>query len=346
MDKITISTIAKELNLSKATVSLALNGDPRVNEVTRQKILDIARKYNFRPNYYARRLSRRKKTSDVYEIAVVATRATSVFISSIFSTIEEIVYREKEINMRFHFYSTLNKVNIRKKLFEKIVSEKSSDVIVAITLKPDDKIIETSYKTGVPVILIENDHPVAHSIKIDNFKGVFFALEHLKKIGKKNIAIIVGTLVPLEGEEFNPTAKERYDAACKWFKENFVYDYTRRFYYVYGYLYEEGYRLAQKILQDHPDIDGIFCAAGDIVASGVLAYLKEKGIKVPKDIAIIGYDNYKLVCENTEPTLTTVSQRLDLVAKHIFDTLKSIQYKEFSLKKFFIEPELVVRNSA
>lgn len=345
MEKITISTIAQEANCSEATVSLAINNDPRVKEETRQKIFEIIKKYNFKPHYYARKLSKRKKDPEISEIAVVATRTISVFISSIFSTIEELVYREKTISMRFHFFPTLNKINIRKDLFEKIISEKSADMIIAITLKPDDDIIEKAYNIGIPIFLIENDHRLAHSIRVDNYLGVNLALEHLKKIGKKNIVIIIGTLTPLEGEEYNPTAKERYEASVEWFKKNSM-DYSNRFYYVYGYLYEEGYKLAEVILKDHPDVDAIFCPSGDGVASGVLAYLKEKGIKVPEDVAIIGYDNYKLICENTQPKLTTISQRLDLVAEYVFNTIKSIQAKDNSLKKFFIEPQLVIRESA
>ncbi|MEN3014284.1 MAG: LacI family DNA-binding transcriptional regulator [Endomicrobiia bacterium] len=98
MRKVTIKTIAKESGFSEATVSLVLNNDPRVAEDTKLKIIDIAKKYNFRPNYYAKKLSTRKKSFDISEIAVVATRTISVFISSIFSVVEEMVYRDNTIN--------------------------------------------------------------------------------------------------------------------------------------------------------------------------------------------------------------------------------------------------------
>lgn len=344
MKKINISYIAKLAGCSKATVSLALNNDKRVAESTRKRVLSVAKKYNFMPNYFARKLSLKSSKNTISEVAVVATTTRSVFVRTIFSEIEEVFYKEGIFDIKFSFYTTLGRVDIKKQIFQKLLYERMADLIVAITLKPDEKILKDAKETGVPFILIENESQYAYSILVDNKKGVNLALDYLKKIGKKNPVVIVGNTKVTKGTEPNPTAKIRFKTAVEWFKKNgFLLD--RRFYYVDSYIYEEGYKLVDKIILEHPDSDAIFCAAGDEVASGVLERLKEKSIQVPQQIAIIGYDNYKLICENTYPKLTTVDQKLNVIARYVHYIIKSIKEKKQPQKVYKITPELIVRNS-
>lgn len=77
-----------------------------------------------------------------------------------------------------------------------------------------------------------------------------------------------------------------------------------------------------------------------------MSRLKEKGVDVPQDIAIVGYDNYKLICENTQPKLTSVSQKLEDVGQYVLEIIKSLHKDKFKIKKFKIKPELVIRSSS
>lgn len=345
MKKINISDIAKMAGCSKATVSLVLNNDKRVAESTRKRVLKIIKKYNFMPNYFARRLSLKNSKNTISEVVIVAPTVRSVFIRTIFSEIEEVFYKDGIFDIKFSFYTTVGKIDTKKQILQKLLYENIADLIVAITLKPDEDIIKIGKEMGVPFILIENESPHAYSILVDNKKGVNLALDYFKNTGRKNPVVVLGTTKFAKGAEPNPTAKERFEAAVSWFKEN-KFSLDKRFFYVSSYIYEEGYKIVDEIISSNPKVDAIFCAAGDEVASGILERLKEKNIKIPQQVAIIGYDNYKLICENTEPKLTTVDQKLNTIARYVYQIIMSIKVEKNLKRIYKVSPELVIRNSA
>lgn len=347
MKKITISDIARLAGCSKATVSLVLNNDKRVSENTRCKVLEIIKKYKFRPNYFARKLSLKDDRPSISEVSIVVPRARSVFVGAMLSEIEELFYKDGLYDVKFSFYTTVGQLKLKHEILRKLLYEKMTDLIVAITLKPEEDFIKDGKEIGIPFILIENESPNAYSILIDNERGVNLALNYLKRSGRKHIVIVCGTPKVAEGAEPNFSAIARFEAAMKWLKKNKVLYVKDRFYYVNSYIYEEGYQVVDKILQDHSKVDAIVSLAGDVVASGILERLKEKNIQIPNQVALVGFDNYKLICENTSPKLTTIDQKLNTVAKYVHHIIKSLKDgKPLEKKVFKIFPELVVRESA
>lgn len=343
MKKITIDDIAEKVGVSKATVSLVLNGSNKVAEETKQKVLEIINKYNFRPNYFARKLS--SQSYKFSEVAMIVTRVSSVFVQSIVSNIEEYLYKKGFFDIRLNMFCTLNNVELKEILLQKLVYENLVDGIIIVTVKPSDEIVKFCEKFNIPLITIENYYPNTYSITVDNDLGVRLALNRLKEIGKKRVAIVVGALKPLEGEDYNFTAIERYESIKNWFLENQDIKLVAE-HFVYGYQYEEGYQIADELVEKK--VDAIFSAAGDLVASGIISRLHELKIKIPQEIAVIGYDNNLVVCRSTYPKLTTIDQNLSKVGKIVVDLLRSFYLNDNLNKKlhFEIKPKLIIRESA
>jgi DNA-binding LacI/PurR family transcriptional regulator len=343
LKKITIRDVAKAAKVSYVTVSNVINDTGRMSEKTKKRVKKVIKKLNFYPDLSARTLASGKSDA----IAFVSSYMSSPFVINVLSGVERRLFEMNKFKHSLAHYSTRGAQEIKESTLRNILYGKKADAVILLTIKPDTHMMKEFKARNIPVILIENKTPGAHTVRIDNYRGAFDATEYLIKKGRKKIALISGPLGPsAHDEEDNPVARDRlqgYTDAL--IANNIAFDPKKVFSVVY-FNEEEGMRLTRVIHETSADIDAIFCAAGDMVSLGILMQAKKAGIKIPGDMALIGFDDIP-VAAIMNPALTTVHQPLDEMGKAAFDlATQSLENKNMKIQHIMLQPTLIVRESA
>jgi len=340
----TIRDVAKKAGVSHTTVSHVLNNTGRISKETRERILKIIDEMNYYPNESAKILATNKRDT----IAFVSPRLAAPFISTVMAGFENRAYALNKYVYNIEQYSTRSVEIVKKELLLKILYGRNTNALVMLSLKPDEKMLEEYKKKNVPVILIENSMHGAHSIKVDNYTGSYEAVNYLIKKGRKNIALITGEKIPsIQDEEIGSEVPgERIKGYIDALKINNIEYDDKKILQIHYHNLNEGKDGLNYLLEKDKNIDAIFCAGGDIVAIGVIQEAKKKGIKIPDDIAVLGYDNI-WEAEIVSPKLTTVQQPIEKMGEVAFDVaVDAIEGKIHGEKNIIFMPELIIRESA
>ena len=329
--RVTIKDIAKKVGVTPATVSMVINNSPKISQETKEKVLKAIREMNYHPNYIGRSLVK----GETNNIAVVAS-----FFASLFA-LESV--RGIEINLRktpynLILYSTKGMDENEEDLLRRILYERRADGVIIISLKAKKELMEEFRKENVAAVFIEEIVEDFPTVKFNNIKAAYIATEHLIKNKRKNIGLIVGNK-GLNAEE----RLRGYKEALSHYNIDFDKDKVVE---VVDYSFEDGEKALNTLMGKNKKIDAVFCAAGDITAIGFMDAAKEKGIIIPDDIAIIGFDDIYLA-NLTTPGLTTIRQPITKMGMQAFDLLLDvIKGKEEDGKKIIsFEPELIIRES-
>lgn len=343
MKKVTIRDVAKSAGVSYVTVSNVINETGRMTEKTRKKVLDVIKKTDFYPDGSARALARGKSDA----IAFVSSYLSSPFVIGVLSGVERRLFESGKLKHSLEHHSTRGAEEVKSNLLKNILYGKKADAVIMLTIKPDIKLIKDFKKRGIPVVLIENKAPGAHSVLVDNYSGAYKAVDYLAKKGRKKIVMVNGPAGPSAyDEEANPVVQERQKGYTDALKDNGLeFDPKISFNVIY-FNQEEGGKIMEKIQQAVPGCDAIFCAAGDMVALGILHAAKKSGIRIPQDISLVGYDDIS-VAGIMNPALTTVRQPLDEMGKKAFDlAIGTLEGKIKGAQEILLSPELIIRESA
>jgi len=329
--RVTIKDVAKKVGVTPATVSMVINNNPKISQKTREKVLEAIKEMNYHPNYIGRSLVKGKTNN----IGVVASFFASLFALESVRGIEQVL-RNTQYNLIL--YSTRGLEEKEADLLQRIYYERRADGLIIISLKADVNIVEEFKKEGIPVVFIEELVEGAPTVKFNNIKGAFIATEYLIKKGRKNIALVVGDK-GLNAEERVKGYREALNKYGLQYNEDNVIN-------VLNYSFEEGEEILDIILEKDNKIDGVFCGAGDITAIGIMDAAKNKGVRIPEDIGIIGYDD-TYVSNLTTPSLTTIRQPIMQMGMRSFEQLlEMLEGKTDSENKIIsFEPELIIRDS-
>jgi LacI family transcriptional regulator len=336
---ITTKDIAKIANVSQSTVSRCLNDSPMISEKTKQRVLKIAREYGFQFNASARSLSTRKtRTIGIVCLKRMFDEAHNIhYISWQDSLIENLERLEFDVIISLLTNQFTGQNNIRK-----LIAARKIDGLIIMQQELDAESMAILEESTIPYIFCKYLPTICQArdvdyVHVDQFKGGYLATQHLIELGHQRIMCISAKVSGGEFEQRIEGYKTAFgDHALSFAKNPLLYgDGT----------FHSGYQL----IQDHKDkLKGITAIFGqnDLMALGALSALREMHIKVPEDIAIIGYDNIKL-CSYFKPYLTSVHQPFDEVAlltcKQLVDSLNS---KESHVKqKVAVQPKLVIRES-
>jgi DNA-binding LacI/PurR family transcriptional regulator len=333
---VTIKDVARKAGVSHTTVSMVIHNDKRITPDTKKKVLLAIDELKYHPNYLARGLVQGKTNT----IAVMATFFSSFFEMNFLKGIEqEIGESEYQINE----YSTRGKPGVKQLIMEQILYGKRADALISLSIKPEKEMLEEFRKSGLPIILIEEEMKGAHTIKTDNFKGGFIATEYLLQKSRKKIGIIVGEV---NGDEVGTSPEDRlkgYKKALTEFNVEFDKDLV---YEVKDFDYKDGKEALKKFLSSGKKIDAVFCAAGDYTAMGLLEEARKRFIKVPQDLSVIGYDDLEMSAI-VNPPLTTVRQSITEMGREAYKiAVLAAEGKAKEPKNITLQPELIVRESA
>ncbi|MDX1470575.1 MAG: LacI family DNA-binding transcriptional regulator [Flavobacteriaceae bacterium] len=295
MANVTLKQIANTLGISTATVSKALKDYPDISEKTKIKVKELAEQLKYKPNPFAQSL--RNNESKV--IGLITPQIVHHFFSNIINGVINAASKRGYLVITLQSEESYE----REKEQLNLLLDKNVD---GILLSLSDKTVQYKHinsiiEGGTPVVMYDKISKLINCSKviIDDRLASQKAVQHLIDTGCKKIAHIRGSLKP-------QTTIDRLMGYRKALELNGIKYDDRLVYESLDLSFEDGYRLAAKIMEDHPDVDGIFAFA-DLIATGALIRLKELGVKIPEDVSIIGFSNWFLT-KVTSPSLSTVDQ--------------------------------------
>ena len=334
-----IRDIARLAGVTHTTVSKILNDKGNISQETKKKVISIMKKYNYFPSDAARRTSLGRGG----EIAFISTKYASPYISRVIEGAEDRSHGMGKYSNKLTIYSTRGTQELKSEILSKIARGRLADAVIMLFVAPPAGILRLYRKNGIPVILLEAEMKGTHSIVVDNVSGAYDAASYLAGIGRKKIGFIRGET---GFEEVGPTPADREKgyrkalaAAGIGFDRNLLEE-------VRAYSFEEGRRSLDKLLSREKKLDAIFCAAGDLCALGVMERAKELGIRIPADLAVIGFDDI-MAASQVRPALATVRQPVYEMGIKAFET--AVDAAEKRIKRplnISIKPELIIRESA
>ena len=288
--KINIKEIARRSGYSTATVSRVLNNKGPVKEETKRRILQIAQEHDYIPNPIARSLSRKKTDT----IGVILPELIDEFFMDILRGIDEEAYNAGKYIM---VSSSHSQRNIIETLFEFMASGRVDGVIL-MAPKMREEVSAIIRKSKRPVVVLNGHREMDNivSFNIDNYHGAYSVIEHLIGHGYKNIGMI-------QGPKGNCDAEERFRGFKGALKKNnlplhdssiVAGDFTAR----------SGYYGFTRLMSQSQKPEAIF-AANDMMATGAYEAARNSHIKIPQDVAIVGFDDVYL-SQLLVPRLTTV----------------------------------------
>lgn len=271
---VSIREVAKRAGVSPATVSRVINGTANVDPAKKERVLTVIEETGFKPNELARALF--KKSSKI--IGVIVPNIENAFFSELVRAIEEEAYQN---NYRILLCNSQN--DTEKELLNiQTLSQLRADGIIIMT--NSEGLASKVGDCGVPFVIldrkIEGLNEIAF-IEADHYKGGRMAMEHLLRCGCKNV-------VCMRGPQKFSSGQQRflgYQDVCR---ENGL----KEQWLDCDYDYEEGLHAAEKLLQEYPDVDGIL-ACNDMVAIAAYKILLNKGLRVPEDVQLMGFDNIR-----------------------------------------------------
>jgi LacI family transcriptional regulator len=333
--KTTIHDIAEKLNITASTVSRALKDHPRISTETKKAVLKVAQKLNYQPNHIAAAL--RNGKSNI--LGIIVPTVDRSFFSSVIRGIEEIA------NASHYNVMICQSYDIYKKevaTVEALLNARVDGIIASHGKETKDfSHFLKAKERGIPVILFDrynNDLEVSQVV-IDDYLGAYKATEHLIQQDCKRIAHFTSTLnISIFKERLRGYREALINNGLK-FDESLV---------ISSNLQAEDGRSSMLQLLKLPEIpDGIFSASALSIA-GAMQVLKEKNIKVPEEVALVGFSNESFMLF-TEPSITAVDQhsmRMGNAAAEIFLEEISSDRQKFIPQKIVLKPELIVRQSS
>ena len=332
---VTIKDVARLAGVSHTTVSLALRGSASITDETKKKVMKAAKQLNYHPNHLARSLVTKKTNV----IGVVANFFSSNFEMEVLKGIEQSI-RSMESEYMINLFATLEK---NDQVLEDICLGRHADGIILLSISPSPEVIKLYNENNCPMIVIDEQAEGAIEITMDNFHGAYMATEHLINSGRKNLAIVLGDS---NREELGLSQNERKQGFLQAIKDHGLKFNQKNTFFIEDYYFEEGQVVFKRMQRYGSDIDGIFCAAGDIVASGIMLEAKNEHLEIPKDLSIIGYDDVPS-SSLIDPPLTSVRQPLFQIGKNGYARMvRFLEGKEeYKPNKLVYEPQLIVRSS-
>jgi DNA-binding LacI/PurR family transcriptional regulator len=214
-------------------------------------------------------------------------------------------------------------------------------VLLSLCLWTDPEVVAAYRAARVPIVLVDVEAEGASAVASDNFRGGYLAGQHLVRAGRRSPAIVVGGV--RARQDYN--AQTRLRGFEKALAEGGLALPEERITDAPGYARKDGLEALVRLLQADRKIDAIFCAAGDACATGLLAGARERQVKVPEQIAIVGYDDSPLA-SISDPPLSTIRQGIDEIAREAFRlaTDERAGLVDQPVRRL-IEPKLVVRAS-
>ena len=327
----TIKDIAKKANVSYGTVSRALNNKYGVKKETRERVIAVAVKMGYSPNGIARGLVQKA----TYSIGLVVPDILNPFYPGVARGIED-----KALKGGYSvFFCNTNHDKKREIQSLKLLAEKRVDGIILAPGLEDSTIPDSLANGDIPIVHICRRYvePSKSFVVIDDERGGFLATKHLIEQGYKKIGFIGAKDQALYLDERFEGYKQAF--------QKFGLQIDQRYIYSSDFQRQTGYRIVRKMLA-HGDYPRAIFAENDILALGVIQAIREAGLSIPGDIAVVGFDDIPFA-SFPEVQLTTIAQpknEMGEIAVSIL--LDQMSGRNTEPRKVILEPQLIVRKSS
>lgn len=324
--------IAKQLDVSHATVSRALRDDPRISSTTRQRVKRAAATMGYRINAPARALSSRRMCT----LALVVPDVLDPFYAGIIAGVDDVTKRHGYSLLLYITHSDVARE--RSALGE--AAEGRYDGTILFRRHASVHELKAARNADVPFVLLTRHEPslLVDSVRVDDIDGGHRATAFLLGLGHRRIGFIGGPRDQMETEDrfrgYRQALQSHglaYDPALVW----------------WGHFTDSGGRsVAEKIVTLPPEQrpSGVF-AANDRMAIGLQQRLIELGLRVPSDVSIIGYDDIE-PCQYVAPNVTTIRQPTTEMGRQAAELLiRRLRGDEFPPQEIVLKTEIVIRDS-
>lgn len=332
---VSLRSLAEYLDLSPATISVVMNNSPAAKAIpqrTKDRVLQAARKLEYRPNFFARSLSLKRG----FTVGVLVPEISEGYAASIMSGIEDHLLREGY----FYFVASHRGQPDLIQEYPRMLIDRAVEGVILLNTPVIGRL-------SVPAVSISGHKRVRGVMNIvtDNRKATFAALEHLVKLGHKRIAFFKGHRGSADTEyRWNGILKAASALGIE-VRPELTVQLQQDCAHPGPSVPEEGYVYGQKLLASGQRFTALF-AFNDISAMGAVRAFRDAGLRVPDDISVIGFDDIQAAAYLT-PRLTTVRQPLrqmgELAAKHLLQRISNGAGRV--PQEISVEPELVVRES-
>ncbi|WP_248926511.1 LacI family DNA-binding transcriptional regulator [Paenibacillus hamazuiensis] len=328
---VTIKDIARLAGVSHTTVSRALNDSPLINPDTKERIKALAAGLNYSPNFSARSLVLDRSYNIGLFFSTLQTGTSAGFFYEAVRGVNDIIKSQYNLVVRgIDDY----------KSYESITRKSFDGILVMSQSEADQPFIEHAAAKGIPLIVMNRPVENAQVMNMipDDRGGAYRIVEYLIEQGHRRIAIIEGK----ESFKSTQSRREGYFDALKKHGLTVALGYR-----VQGnYNLESGYTAMNKLLKlperDRPT--AVFCC-NDEMALGAIKAIHEKGLKVPGDMSVVGFDA-QLFSGYTSPALTTVRRPIEQIGREgAARLLEGIEKKQIAKETIYFHTELVIRDS-
>ena len=332
---VSLRSLAEYLKLSPATVSVVINDSPAAKAIpkhTKDRVLQAARKLEYRPNFFARSLSLKRG----FMVGVLVPEISEGYAASIMRGIEDQLLSEGY----FYFVASHRGQQDLIQEYPRMLIDRAVEGLILLNTP-------VVHALSVPVVAISGHHrvPGVTNIAVDNKKATFAALEHLVTLGHRRIAFF-------KGHRHSSDTEYRWRgvlrAAAKLgieVRPELTIQLQRDAENPGPSVPEEGYVTAQELLATGKRFTALF-AFNDISAIGAVRAFRDAGLRVPEDVSVVGFDDIQAAAYLT-PRLTTVRQPLrqmgEMAAKQLLMRISNGHGKAPQL--ISLAPELIVRES-
>jgi len=327
---ITIYDVAREANVSMATVSRVVNGNPNVKPATRKKVLATIERLGYRPNAVARGLASKKTTT----VGAIIPDISSIFFAELARGIEDIATMYK-----YNIILSNSDQNKDKELqLINTMYEKQVDGMLFMGGNITEEHVQQFKSASVPVVLAAtyDESKQLPSVNIDYTEAAFEATSSLIENNKSQPAFV-------SGQHDSTINKLKYDGYLRALKEANI-SVDEQYIVIGNYSYQSGVDAIKELLSLENKPHAVF-AASDEMALGVIHGAQDIGYRVPDDIEVLGFDNTRLA-QMVRPTLSTIVQPMYDIGAVAMRLLTKFMNKEEVDERKVILPHRIEKRSS
>jgi DNA-binding LacI/PurR family transcriptional regulator len=330
---VSLSKVAEKAGVSTATVSRVINNSPSVNPETRLKVQQVIKELKYSPNRVAQRLRNRNVSSNL--LGVLIPDIQNPFYVEVLRGIEDVAYENKYALIMCNFAQDQRK----EMLYLDILQSESIDGLIAAPTNEHDQKVINLVRKGLPIVCVDRglSGVDVDVVLVENRVGAFSAVDHLAKSGYKRIAYISGLPQIPSSQQREQGYLDALVANGLPIDRNLIkYGDSR---------HESGVKLCEELLNLPDSPDAIF-AGNNLITLGALVTIHKKGLKIPGQVAIIGFDDmYWSISLN--PPLTAVRQPAYEIGKRAAEQLiLRIKDPTRSTVSVILKTELMIRSSS
>lgn len=332
----TIYDISKKAGVSIATVSRVLNGSDKVRPSTRKKVMDIIEKYDYTPNAFARGMG----LHSLQTIGILCANSSDLFLA------KAVYYLEQELQANGYeslLCCTGYNQEIKQNYLNLILSKKVDGIILVgsnfIGTSEEENQYIKDVSSQVPIMLLNAafDYPNVYSTLCDDYTSMFEAASSMLKAGIEDILYLYNSN--------SYSGVKKLNGFCAAMEANHIADYKKRIHFFTGdpQQMDDVADFVETLAQKQLTFHGVITSE-DPLAIGVMKYARRRGIDVPHDLSIIGYNNSMLTTCCT-PELTSVDNRLETQTHQLVQTLLGVLSGKEMPKKSIFSGKLIKRGT-